>query len=147
MQITIKEDKMLDDISIIISCPKINDEVNRLVASLNMHECKFCGSHEGKTYILEIDEVFYIESLEGKTFLYTNESVFESPLRLFEYEEKLSGSEFIQISRQMIVNFNKVSAIEPDIHARMRLILTNGEVVIVSRQYGAAIKKKIELKA
>ena len=147
MQITIKEDKTLDDISIVISCPKINDEVNRLIASLKMRECKFYGSREGKTYILENDEVFYIESLEGRTFLYTNESVFESPLRLFEYEDKLSDTEFIQISRQMIVNFNKVTAIEPDIHARMRLILSNGETVIVSRQYGSTIKKKIGLKA
>jgi len=145
MRISINENKQLDDIVVEISCPKITDEVNQMVASLQARESKMFGVSEGKTYLLNSDDVFYIESVEGNTFLYAKEKVLESPLRLYEVEERLAGTEFIRISRQMIVNFDKVSAIKPDMNARMRLILTNGEVVIVSRQFAPAIKKKIGL--
>lgn len=147
MQITIKEDKQLNDVEVAISCPKIDEEVNRIVARLRMHDSKFFGSYEGRTYLLDGNEVLYIESLEGKTFLYAEDKVLESSLRLYEFEERLAETEFVRASRQMLVNFDKVTALKPDLHARIQLTLSNGEAVTVSRQYAPEIKKKIGIKA
>ncbi len=147
MQITIKEDKQLNDIDVAISCPKIDEEVNRIVARLRMYDSKFFGSYEGRTYLLNGNEVFYIESLEGKTFLYAEDKVLESSLRLYEFEERLAETEFVRTSRQMLVNFDKVTALKPDMYARIQLTLSNGEAVTVSRQYAPEIKKKIGIKA
>lgn len=145
MQVTITEDRSVEDILVALTCPSINEQVSRIVASLRMYENRLYGLLEGKTHLLASQDVFYLESVEGRTFIYTKDKTYESPLRLFEMEEKLSNTEFVRISKQMLVNFNKVRAIKPDFNARLQLILSNDEVVVVSRQYAPVIKKKIQV--
>ena len=71
--------------------------------------------------------------------------VLESPLRLYELEEALAGTEFVRASKSLIVNFDHVRALRPYLNARLELVLDNGESVIASRQYAPAIKQKIGL--
>lgn len=145
MRITINEDSQVEDIHIAITCPKVNEQVTRILESINAWGAKLSGVYEGEVYVLKSEDVFYIESVEGKTFFYTAEKVLETPLRLFEMEERLANTEFVRVSKQMIVNFDKVQAIKPCINMRLQLILNNGEAVIVSRQYASVIKEKIRM--
>lgn len=70
--------------------------------------------------------------------------MYESALRLYELEEKLSGMDFFRTGKSGIVNFLRVRSIRPDFGGRLLLTLDNGEQVPVSRQYAAAIKHKLE---
>ena len=79
------------------------------------------------------------------TFLYTAETVLETPLRLYELEDRLAGTEFVRASKQMLVNFDHVASIRPAMNARLQLMLDNGEAVVVSRQYAPVVKKKLGL--
>ena len=103
------------------------------------------GSHDGTTYRVPADDVLYAETVDGATFLYTKEIVLETPLRLYELEDELSGTEFVRASKQMLVNFDHVQGIRPYLNARLQLLLDNGEAAIVSRQYAPAIKRKLGL--
>ena len=94
---------------------------------------------------IDPDAVHYAETVDGKTFLYTKDAVFETPMRLYELEDRLAGTEFVRASKQMIVNFDHVASIRPALNARLQLMLDNGEAVIVSRQYAPAIKRKLGL--
>lgn len=89
--------------------------------------------------------MLYAETVDGATFLYTKEIVLETPLRLYELEDELSGTEFVRASKQMLVNFDHVQGIRPYLNARLQLLLDNGEAAIVSRQYAPAIKRKLGL--
>ena len=71
--------------------------------------------------------------------------MYETPLRLYELEERLAPRDFVRASKSAIVNFGRVSSICPDLGGRLRLTLENGEVVGVSRQYAPAIRKKLGL--
>ena len=97
------------------------------------------------TFIVEPSEVLYAETVDGRTFLYGRDRVLESPLRLYELEEALAGTEFGRASKSLIVNFDHVRALRPYLNARLELVLDNGESVIASRQYAPAIKQKIGL--
>ena len=89
-------------------------------------------------------DVCYIESMDGKTFLYTNERVFESAHRLYELEELLKSRHFLRISKSMLVNLMKIQAIQPAFNGRFTAVLRSGEKVIISRNYVKALKAALK---
>lgn len=145
MYVTINENSQLADIEVTIVCPRIDEKVQRIVASLSMFDHKLNGIREGATHRIDLEAIYYAESVDGTTFVYAKDAVFETPLRLYELEDKLVGTEFIRISKQMVVNFDRVTSIRPSMNARLQLILDNDESVIASRQYAPAIKHKLGL--
>ena len=141
MNVTITENLALDDIEVSVACPRIDERVQRIVSALGA----FDRALDGATYRLDVDDVCYAETVDGKTFLYTADAVYQTPLKLYELEERLAGTEFVRASKQMLVNFDHVASIRPALNARLQLMLDNGEAVIVSRQYAPVIKRKLGL--
>ena len=89
--------------------------------------------------------MLYIDTVDRGTFLYTADGVYESRLRLYELEEQLAPRDFVRVSKSAIVNFDQVRSLRPDLGGRLRLTLSNGEVVVANRQYVPAIRKKLGL--
>ena len=145
MHVTISEDPTLDDVEVSITAPRIDERVQRIVASLSAFDRVLTGERDGATYRIDIKDVCYAETVDGRTFLYTKGAVYQTPLRLYELEDKLAGTEFVRASKQLLVNFDHVKAIRPAPGARLQLVLSNGESVIVSRQYAPHIKHKLGL--
>ena len=145
MNVTITENPALDDIEVAVACPRIDERVQRIVAALGAFDRTLTGERDGATYRLDVDDVCYAETVDGRTFLYTADAVCQSPLKLYELEDRLAGTEFVRASKQMLVNFDHVEAIRPALNARLQLMLDNGEAVIVSRQYAPAFKRKLGL--
>ena len=145
MNVTITENPALDDIEVSVACPRIDERVQRIVSALGAFDRALVGERDGATYRLDVDDVCYAETVDGKTFLYTADAVYQTPLKLYELEERLAGTEFVRASKQMLVNFDHVASIRPARSARLQLMLDNGEAVIVSRQYAPVIKRKLGL--
>ena len=145
MNVTITENPALDDIEVSVACPRIDERVPRIVSALGAFDRALVGERDGATYRLDVDDVCYAETVDGKTFLYTADAVYQTPLKLYELEERLAGTEFVRASKQMLVNFDHVASIRPALNARLQLMLDNGEAVIVSRQYAPVIKRKLGL--
>mgnify|MGYP000211249720 CR=1 FL=1 len=108
MNVTITEDPRLADIEVAVSCPRIDERVQRIVAGLNAFERKLTGERDGATYRLDIDGICYVETVDGRTFLYTEDAVYRTPLRLYELEDKLAGTEFVRASKQLLANYADV---------------------------------------
>lgn len=145
MNVAITENPALDDIEVSVACPRIDERVQRIVSALGAFDRALVGERDGATYRLDVDDVCYAETVDGKTFLYTADAVYQTPLKLYELEERLAGTEFVRASKQMLVNFDHVASIRPALNARLQLMLDNGEAVIVSRQYAPVIKRKLGL--
>ena len=145
MNVTITENPALDDIEVSVACPRIDERVQRIVSALGAFDRALVGERDGATYRLDVDDVCYAETVDGKTFLYTADAVYQTPLKLYELEERLAGTEFVRASKQMLVNFDHVASIRPALNARLQLMLDNGEAGIVSRQYAPVIKRKLGL--
>lgn len=145
MEIFIHEDKKLSDSRIEIFCPEVNEEILDLVAKLRVYDKKITGVKEGGTYIVEIDKILYVESVDKKTFFYTKETVYETPLKLYELEERLGKSDFFRASKSTIINFNQIQSLRPDFGGRMLVQMKNGEKLYVSRQYVPVLKRKLGL--
>ena len=100
MKLTVEEHPGLPDIEVDIRCPSIDRRVEAIVAAANAAERRLLGANEQGTFILEPAQVLYAESVDGRSFLYGRDRVLESPLRLYELEAELAGSEFVRASKR-----------------------------------------------
>lgn len=144
MKITITTEPGCDETEINVKCGRLDDDVEKLLAALRMLDMKLSGSRDGKQFILEIKEIIYIDSVDRRTFLYTAAGVFQSSLRLYELELKLTECDFLRVSKNCIINMNHIISIEPDFDRRLILTMTGNIILPVSRQYAITVKERLE---
>ena len=96
----------------------------------------------GETIMLGTDKIYYTESIDKKTFVYTKEKCYGSKLRLYELEETLS-SNFFRCSKSLIVNIRKIRSVKSELNGRMIAELLNGEQLVISRSYVKDLKRKL----
>ena len=100
---------------------------------------------DNQAYPLPAGDIYYAESVDLKTFVYAAKTVYRSMMKLYELEEILNRSDFLRISKQTIINVKKIKSVAPAGDSRFQATLTNGEKVIISRQYVPALKERFGL--
>jgi len=143
LKITINEDIKFEETEIIINCKKGDNEIFKMLAILRSFDQKLTGTKDGRTFIIDAIDVMYCESVDKKTFIYTVDDVYETPLRLYELEERLSGGDFFRASKQNIINLSKIVSMRPEFSGKIEVTLQNGERLYVSRQYVPTLKSKL----
>lgn len=145
MRISIEEGEQYAETEILIRCRKTDPELVKLISLLQVFDRKLTGIREGQTFLLEAADILYIDTADKKTFLYTADEVYETPLRLYELEERLTTSDFFRASKSSIINFNGIRSLRPDFGGRMFATMVNGEQLVISRQYVPYVKQKLGL--
>lgn len=146
VKISINIDPALTDMEIIINCGSITAETENIIAALRMANNQLTVIKDGQTHILDLSKIAYIETVDRKTFVYTENDCYESKLKLYEIDEKLCnacGSGFLRISKSCIVRLKYIRALKAEIDRRVRITLENGEQLIVSRQYADELKNRL----
>lgn len=145
MKITIDEAPSYKETEIVIKCSGINAEIQRLLSILKGSEEKIPGIVDGTTTFLDPEDIFYFESVDKKTFIYTKSQVLETHLRLYEIEEKLGNQDFFRASKSTIINISKIKKLSPRFNGRLDVLLENDERLVISRQYVPIIKEILGL--
>lgn len=143
MKIQVNESSTYEEMEIVINCKSVNKDIEKVMAMLRVLDLKLTGMKDKETYILEASKILYIDTVDKKTFFYTEKEVYETPLKLYELEEQLVTSDFFRASKSCIINFNQIKALKPDIDGRILVTMNNGERLMVSRQYALIIKQKL----
>lgn len=146
MQVEIKIDASCSEPKVIILTDTMTEEVNAIVQKLSDHNLPIIsGTKDGKTKILEQDEMFRIYAGGGKVFAMTNDGEYLLRLRLYEAEERLNPAQFVRISNSEIINLKKVKNFDLSFVGTISVEMTNGTTTYVSRRYVAKIKKLLGL--
>lgn len=145
MRIEIIEDPTLAEASLTLRCPAVDDSTARLIASLRAFEQKLTGIKDGQTFLLDAADILYADTVDKKVFLYTQNNVYETPLRLYELEERLFHGSFLRAGKSTLINFDQLRSLRPDLGGRLEVTLKNGERLVVSRQYVPGFKQKLGL--
>lgn len=143
VKISINIDPGLSDTEIVINAASLTAETEKIIAALRMADDKLTVIKDGETHILDISKIAYIETVDRRTFVYTETDCFESKLRLYETEEKLCSVGFLRISKSCIVRLKYIRSLKADIDRKIRITLENGEQLIASRQYADELKKRL----
>ena len=90
---------------------------------------------ENEEYSVPINEIYYLESVDKKGFIYTKSEVYRTVQRLVELEKMLSGAGFVRVSRSVVINVDKLKGIKNLPNSKLEAILVNDERVCVNRNY------------
>lgn len=142
LKIIIEESVDGEEDQIIVRCRQMTPELFRTLNILKTQEMLI--AYDGsQIHRVSQPNIYYIETVENKTFLYCKEKVYESKKKLYVLEEELLGGDFLRISKSVIINLSKVKTLTPALSGRLEAVLQNGEKVIISRQYVSDLKKRL----
>lgn len=146
MKITVEENPELNDVEVLFRAPRLDAEVIEAISRLRIFDQKLTGlAEDGSIHIVAASEILYFESVDKKTFFYTAQHVRETPMRLYEIEDKLSGCGFVRTGKSTVINLKEVTSLKSDIGGKMLATLSNGERTIISRAYAPEVKRLLGL--
>lgn len=141
MKIKLTQQKEQNEIEVEIKYCEMNNMVNHLVKRLENYCYRICGNDNGRIYKIDVDDIFYIESVDRKTFIYSTKQVFRTEKKLYQILEELKSHDFVQISKSVIVNINVLESMEMLANSRIQVTLQNGEKLNATRTYIPNIKR------
>lgn len=143
MKITISEDTRVTETEIAITCSQLTPEIEKIISMLRILDMKLTGIRDGEMCLIDAGKVLYMESVDKKTFIYTDGEVYETGLKLYELEAQLAGAGFFRASKSCIIHLKQIKSLKADLNRRIRVTMSNGEQLMVSRQYAEVLKERL----
>lgn len=143
MKITIEPLPDGGEEEIIIRSNSLDSDLMELIYSIKAGRSKLTAYSSGEILKLAPSDVYYFESVDNRVCACCEKQVYEVKQKLYELEQIYDHTDFLRISKSMIVNISKITRLLPMFNGRLEAILLNGEKVVISRQYVADLKKKL----
>ena len=112
-------------------------KVNR-IKDLNI---SFTGKADGKTFSIDIPDIYYIENVERKIFLYSKKDIYRFDGTMSDIDSAIADTDLVRISRTCFMNVSHLKEIMQMKNSHLEAVLDNEEKLIVSRKYLQDIKK------
>ncbi len=122
----------------------VTDEIKSAIELLENARGNLILAKDGENYPCPMSSIYYIESVDKKTFVYTKDDCYESKYRLYELEEMLSKN-FLRCSKNTIINIRKIRSVKSDYNGRMNAVMLSGDTLVISRSYVKELKKILGL--
>lgn len=113
---------------------EMDAEVENVIACLQPCE-GLMGRRDKETRLLKPADVYYCEIVDRKCYAYLEQEVWNIEEGLQELIEKYGNRGFVRISKSMLVNLYRIDRLVADLNMRVKIVLENGEVVILNRSY------------
>ena len=143
MKIKPEQDLSCNEIEIIIKYPQKDRRVLRIIDFLQSFDMQIKCAGENAERMIHIMDIYYIESVDKKTFVYLENAVYRTEFRLYQLKDKMQTYGFVQINKSCILNINALDSIRPLFKSRMEATLKNGEKVQINRNYLNEVKKAL----
>lgn len=131
-------------LTIIIEYPILDAKTKKLIKKIESLDLMISGNRNGNLFQVHISDIYYVESLERKTFLYTKDEVYMTDKKLYELEEALREAGIIRISKSCLMNVDMLYSIRQLMNSQLEATLLNGEKLIVARTYLKSIKNTLK---
>ncbi len=145
MRIDIKKDQKENDVFVEIHCHDVTDRVSRLERHIKRFASYIPAVENGEVLNVRLDAILYIESVDKKTFVYTEKKVLVTDKRLYELEDMLDKRDFFRCSKNTIIHLNKLIKLRPEINRNIIATLENNEKIVISRRYVSELKALLNI--
>lgn len=142
MRVEVNTVSSYEEESAVINAVRITDDLQNAIDIL-ANNCRVIAvTTEDKNILCRTDSIYYIESVDKRTYVYTKDGCFETKYRLYELDELLNKN-FFRSAKAMIVNIRKIRSVKAEINGRMTAELLNGEKVVIARSYVKELKERL----
>lgn len=144
MKVTVNRVNDKSEESAVINASELSESIKTAVALLENGENIIIGNKDDTKVPVRINDIYYIESVDERTYAYTKSDCYALRGKLYELEETLDFR-FFRCSKSMILNSRKIKNVRSADNARMNATLLNDEVIVISRSYVKDLKKRLGL--
>ena len=144
MKLFLRENPKISETEVEIRYRERDREVENLISTINSSSDVLAGINDkGDTEMNYISQILYFEAVDRDVFAYRANGVYKIRKTLYELEDDLKAKFFVRISKSTIVNIKAVRSVAPEDFRRIKLLLKNGEYLMVSRSYASDFKTAI----
>ena len=128
-------------LTVIVEYPEYDPTVDRLITKIRNLSINFTGKADGKNVSIDIDDIYYIENVDRKIFLYSRKDVYRYDGSMSDIDSAITDTDLVRISRTCFMNVSHLREIMQMKNSHLEAVLDNGEKLIVSRKYLKDIKR------
>ena len=128
-------------LTVIVGYPEYDKSVDNLIKKIKNMSISFTGKSDGKTVSIDLSDIYYIENVERKIFLYSRKDVYRYDGSMTDIDSSIANTDLVRISRTCFMNVSHLKEIMQIKNSHLEAVLDNGEKLIVSRKYLKDIKK------
>ncbi len=132
------------DDELILRYRDLTEEVEQALKFMSRPQQKLIGTKDGQKTVIDLQNILYAESVDGRSFVYTDSDVFGVEYTLTQLEQILSDVNFFRCSKSMIINIDKVKHLKSLASNRIDATMCSGEHIIISRTYASAFRKRLK---
>ena len=122
-------------LTVTIEYPEYNEAVKGLIKGIKSLDVSFSVTSEDGQMRIARSDVYYLEIVDRKVFLYTEKDVYRLNATMQEILNLTMDSDLVRISRTCIMNTSHLTGIRQLKNSHLEASLDNGEKLIVSRKY------------
>ncbi len=120
---------------------ELTPRIQKILDAVNNGETRLYGRIGQETVSLSTDDILYIETVDDKTFAYTEKDVIRLDGSLAGLLEELKDERLFRCSKSMIMNIDKVDRLRALSSNRIDATMHNGEHIIISRTYASEFRR------
>lgn len=144
MKINVETIAKIEEEQVLIQCYEVTETITEIVDFVKSREATLEAFQDAQIFYIPLQDIYYIEAVDNKVFAYLESKVYELKSKLYELESGYDRNRFFRCSKSVIVNLMKIDSIKPALNGRFIAKLTNGESVIISRQYVPKLKERLK---
>ncbi len=129
-------------LTVTIEYPEYTESVRGLIKRIKSLDLSFSALTDDRQVRIALSDVYYLENVERKVFLYTKGDVFRLDASMTEIDKITEDSDLVRISRTCVMNTSHLTGIRQLKNSHLEATLDNGERLIVSRKYLHDIKRR-----
>lgn len=134
MKVHYLKEASLEEDHVEVHYRKENEEM-KMIRDFFLSFHNIMGKKDGAIHRLYPGSIYYLEVVDRKLFACQEKEVYQIEGSLGHFLELYSASGFVQISKSTAVNIRKVVRMKTDFNMRLRLVMDNGEELILNRNY------------
>ncbi|MBR6325926.1 MAG: LytTR family transcriptional regulator DNA-binding domain-containing protein [Lachnospiraceae bacterium] len=122
----------------------LTPDVERVLEFLQGHCMTLTGKADEETVQVPAGDILYIESVDDRTFAYTEKAVVRLGQSLTALSQMLDDIRFFRCSKSMILNIDKIERLRSLPSNRIDATMRGGEHILISRTYASDLRSRLK---
>ncbi|MCM1134563.1 MAG: LytTR family transcriptional regulator DNA-binding domain-containing protein [Clostridium sp.] len=129
---------------VIIKYREMNEQIETIAGMVQGIGRKISASADGRTFLLQPEDILYLESVDGVTWAYLENQVCRVQTSLLTASACYENRGFFRCSKSMVINIYRISFLESKPGSRICATMENGEKVMISRRYAKNLRQVLK---
>lgn len=129
---------------VVIRYRQMTQRIEDIVQYLEGKAEKLIVVRDGQQFLINLSDMIYLESVDGATFLYTQDAVYRTTLTLTLFASLYAEAGAFRCSKTTVINIYRISRLKSMSGSRIDAAMDNGEHIIISRRYAKELRSVLK---